>query len=132
MGPEQLTGVLDLVMRQAAKRWVNSWGGVPQGAKLGKANSAFACKWNEMNWAELTVGWLFRAGIEIDEEVASTRKQMFQSLVESESDVYYTSARMLDDGIIDPRDTRTVLGFCLSVVYNKEVKGGNLYGVSRM
>ncbi|KAH8550086.1 ClpP/crotonase-like domain-containing protein [Umbelopsis sp. PMI_123] len=92
MGPEQLTGVLDIVMRQAAKR----------------------------------------AGIEIDEEVAATRKEMFQSLVESESDVYYTSARMLDDGIIDPRDTRTVLGFCLSVVYNKEVKGGNLYGVSRM
>lgn len=84
----------------------------------------------ELSWAN--VGQLFRAGIEIDEEVASTRKQMFQSLVESESDVYYTSARMLDDGIIDPRDTRTVLGFCLSVVYNKEVKGGNLYGVSRM
>ncbi|CAO3664123.1 unnamed protein product [Umbelopsis vinacea] len=92
MGPEQLTGVMDLVMRQAAKR----------------------------------------AGIEIDEEVAATRKQMFQSLVESESDVYYTSARMLDDGIIDPRDTRTVLGFCLSVIYNQEVKGGNLSGVSRM
>ncbi|KAG2186850.1 hypothetical protein INT44_003077 [Umbelopsis vinacea] len=87
---------------------------------------------NLQGTTELTVGKFFRAGIEIDEEVASTRKQMFQSLVESESDVYYTSARMLDDGIIDPRDTRTVLGFCLSVVYNKEVKGGNLYGVSRM
>ena len=76
--------------------------------------------------------WFDSAGIEIDEGIASSRKQMFQSLVESESDVYYTSARMLDDGIIDPRDTRTVLGFCLCVIYNEEVKGGNLYGVSRM
>lgn len=36
MGPEQLTGVLDLVMRQAAKRWVESWGGASRGkAKQG-------------------------------------------------------------------------------------------------
>jgi acetyl-CoA carboxylase carboxyltransferase component len=113
MGPEQLTGVMDLVMRQAAKRWVKTVPGAYHGT-----------------WTLTSIAC--RAGIEIDEEVAATRKQMFQSLVESESDVYYTSARMLDDGIIDPRDTRTVLGFCLSVIYNEEVKGGNLSGVSRM
>ncbi|GAA5809173.1 hypothetical protein MFLAVUS_002578 [Mucor flavus] len=92
MGAEQLTGVLDLVMRQGAAR---------------------------MNQT-------------VDEELANDRKAMFQASVEAESDVYYTSSRLLDDGIIDPRDTRTVLGYCLSAIYNAEVEGGNLYGVSRM
>lgn len=92
MGAEQLTGVLDLVMRQGAKRM----------------------------------------GQKIDEELANERKAMFQASVEAESDVYYTSSRLLDDGIIDPRDTRTVLGYCLSAIYNNKVEGGNLYGVSRM
>lgn len=92
MGAEQLTGVLDIVMRDSAK-------------KSGKV---------------------------IDEEMAKASMEMFQAMVESESDVYWTSSRCIDDGVIDPRETRTILGFCLSVCYNTEIKGGNLYGVSRM
>ena len=37
-----------------------------------------------------------------------------------------------DDGIIDPRDTRNVLGMCLSIVNNKEVKGSEGFGVFRL
>ncbi len=37
-----------------------------------------------------------------------------------------------DDGIIDPRDTRDVLGICLSVVNNKKVKGSDGFGVFRL
>ena len=37
-----------------------------------------------------------------------------------------------DDGIVDPRDTRTVLAMCLSVVRNTEVKGAEGYGVFRL
>ncbi|KAG1178907.1 hypothetical protein G6F70_001308 [Rhizopus microsporus] len=73
-----------------------------------------------------------RSKKEIDEELLGQRKALFQASVEGESDVYYTSSRLLDDGIIDPRDTRHVIGFCLSVIYNNTVEGGNLYGVSRM
>lgn len=64
--------------------------------------------------------------------MASQRKALFQASVEAESDVYYTSSRLLDDGIIDPRDTRTVIGFCLDAIYSNTVEGGNIYGVSRM
>ena len=42
------------------------------------------------------------------------------------------SSMLTDDGIIDPRDTRTVLGICLSVVNNKEVKGSDGFGVFRL
>ncbi len=42
------------------------------------------------------------------------------------------SARLYDDGIIDPRDTRTVLGICLSVIDNQPIRGTRGYGVFRM
>ena len=34
---------------------------------------------------------------------------------EEQSDPYYATARLWDDGIIDPRDTRSVLGLCLAL-----------------
>jgi acyl-CoA carboxylase subunit beta len=60
------------------------------------------------------------------------RLSMFREAVDAEQDVMYTTARCLDDGVIDPRQTRDVLGICLEVIYGANVKGGNLYGVSRM
>ena len=42
------------------------------------------------------------------------------------------TARVWDDGIIDPRDTRTVLGIALSVCHNAEVRGAAGFGVFRM
>jgi len=45
----------------------------------------------------------------------------------------FLSGRIYDDGIIDPRDTRTVLGLCLSVIHGAAVQGTRTgYGVFRM
>ena len=49
-----------------------------------------------------------------------------------EADALFATARVWDDGIIDPRDTRTVLGVCLSVVRNRAVEGADGYGVFRL
>jgi acetyl-CoA carboxylase carboxyltransferase component len=46
--------------------------------------------------------------------------------------LYPASGQGWDDGIIDPRDTRTVLSICLAVVYNQEIKGTENFGVFRM
>lgn len=51
---------------------------------------------------------------------------------ERESLALYATGRVADDGIIDPRDTRTVLGITLSACHNAEVKGAEGYGVYRM
>ena len=51
---------------------------------------------------------------------------------EKESLALYATGRVADDGIIDPRDTRTVLGITLSACHNAEVKGADGYGVFRM
>ncbi|KAI9139641.1 ClpP/crotonase-like domain-containing protein [Paraphysoderma sedebokerense] len=74
-----------------------------------------------------------KSGRKINEEQLSMRKAMLGSLVEEESSCYFTSSRLLDDGIIDPRETRDVLAICLSVVYGEKVDGKTMLGgVSRM
>ena len=50
----------------------------------------------------------------------------------SESLATFTSGQVFDDGIIDPRDSRTVLGMALSAALSGEVKGAEAYGVFRM
>jgi acetyl-CoA carboxylase carboxyltransferase component len=42
------------------------------------------------------------------------------------------SGKVYDDGIIDPADTRTVLGITLSAVHNNVVEGRRGFGVFRM
>ena len=50
---------------------------------------------------------------------------------EKQGHPYYATARLWDDGIIDPSDTRMVLGLALSVSFNAPVKRTD-YGVFRM
>jgi len=49
-----------------------------------------------------------------------------------EGDPYHSSARLWDDGIIDPADTRTVLGMGLSVAMNAPINKNAMFGVFRM
>jgi len=48
---------------------------------------------------------------ELRELETRTRRQF-----EEQSDPYYATARLWDDGILDPRDTRSVIGLCLAIV----------------
>ncbi len=52
-----------------------------------------------------------RKGIEVPTRSARTAGSEDHRPLRRQSDAFYTSGRMLDDGIIDPRDTRKVLGF---------------------
>ena len=54
------------------------------------------------------------------------------SKIEAESLPMVLSGMLYDDGIIDPRDTRTVLGMCLSAIANGPIKGTSNFGVFRM
>jgi acetyl-CoA carboxylase carboxyltransferase component len=74
-----------------------------------------------------------KKGIKINEQEAAFKREMFKQMVDKTADVYYTSSRGIDDGVIDPRDTREILGLCLEIVQsNVEVKGGNTFGISRL
>jgi acetyl-CoA carboxylase carboxyltransferase component len=73
------------------------------------------------------------AGRPFDEEADTAMKAMVESQIEAESLPMFLSGRIYDDGIIDPRDTRTVLGLCLSVIHGAPVEGTRTgYGVFRM
>ena len=58
-------------------------------------------------------------------------KQPILDQYEHQGHPYFASARLWDDGVIDPRDTRTVLGICLSVIENKPIVGTDRFGVFR-
>ncbi len=72
------------------------------------------------------------AGRRFDEEGDAAMRRMVEDQIEGESLALYSTARLWDDGIIDPRDTRTVLGLALSAVHSAEVKGTSSFGVFRM
>ncbi len=71
-------------------------------------------------------------GLPFDEAQNEGLAAMVQAKIEAESDPYYATARLWDDGIIDPRETRTALGIALSVAHNAAVDGEGGYGVFRM
>jgi acetyl-CoA carboxylase carboxyltransferase component len=92
MGPKQLAGVMEIVMRAGAER----------------------------------------RGIEIDEEALAAGTKAVEDQIENESDAFVSSGELWDDGMIDPRDTRTALGIALSTCHNEEVAGSRQFGVFRM
>jgi len=91
MGPQQLSGVMDIIKREA----------------------------------------LIKARQPVDEEKLAASRAALEAQIQRESDCYFATARLWDDGIIDPRDTRTVLGIALSAAYNQIVEGTMEFGVFR-
>ena len=71
-------------------------------------------------------------GQDYDDEADKAMRKMVEEKIESESLAFYLSGRLYDDGVIDPRDTRTVLGFALSAIHSGPVRGVRGYGVFRM
>ena len=58
-------------------------------------------------------------------------KQPIIDLYEKQGHPYYASARLWDDGVIDPADTRMVLGLCISAALNAPIED-TTFGVFRM
>jgi acetyl-CoA carboxylase carboxyltransferase component len=73
-----------------------------------------------------------RTGEPFDEEADAKVVAMVEQIQEKGSLALRATGAISDDGIIDPRDTRTVLGMCLSVVHNRPVEGATGYGVFRL
>jgi len=72
-----------------------------------------------------------KAGVAVDEEQLEMAKKMIEMKIDQESDPFFASARLWDDGIIDPRDTRDVVGISLSAAHTARVRGSTSWGVFR-
>ena len=73
-----------------------------------------------------------RDGKKFDEKADKQLREMVVDFLEKLSHGLVASSMLTDDGIIDPRDTRDVIGFCLSIVSNNVIKGAKEYGVFRL
>lgn len=102
--------------------WPNSKSGVMGGEQAAKTMSTVQA---------LTAK---RKGIDVPQKVLAQQSAKIQGIFDKQSDSFVTSGKVLDHGIIDPRDTRNVLGFCLETVEearHRKLKP-NAFGVGRM
>jgi acetyl-CoA carboxylase carboxyltransferase component len=67
-----------------------------------------------------------------DDEADAGMRAFIEASVEEQSLPFFLSGMLYDDGVIDPRDTRTILAICLSVIENAPIEGARGYGVFRM
>jgi len=75
-----------------------------------------------------------RKGQSVDEEALAAQHKAIAAHFDSQSDAFYTSGQCLDHGVIDPRDTRKILGFCLETCLEAKNRTlqPNAFGVARM
>ena len=75
-----------------------------------------------------------RAGEEVDPAMLEMITTQIREKIESESTALFATARLWDDGIIDPRNTRNVLGLCLQLCAQAPTRNLNpsTFGVARL
>lgn len=77
---------------------------------------------------------LARKGLKPDPEKSKGQFDQIVAVFEAQSDAFYTSGLLLDDGVIDPRDTRAVLVQCLDICAEAQARPLQTmqFGVARM
>lgn len=101
--------------------WPNSRTAVMGGAQAGKVLRI------------VTEAKQLKDGIEPDPKMLDMLEQMTAQKLDSQSTALYGSANLWDDGLVDPRDTRTLLGYLLDICHEADMRTlqPNSFGVSR-
>ncbi len=71
-------------------------------------------------------------GQDYDEAADAAMRAVVEKQIDEQSIAPLLSGMLYDDAVIDPRDTRTVLGMALSAIHNGPVEGATQYGVFRL
>ncbi len=79
-------------------------------------------------------GKLGRSGVTPDEVALKAASDLLRLRLDTESSALFATARLWDDGIIDPRDTRRILMLCLSIAGEaaERILHPNTFGVARL
>lgn len=112
--------------RGYAPRFLFSWPGAKT-AVMGGEQAARTMQ-------QVTEAAMARKGLPVDAEQLQRQYEQITSMFEAQADAFYTSGLLLDDGVIDPRDTREVLSFCLDMLAEAEARKLHpmQFGVARM
>jgi geranyl-CoA carboxylase beta subunit len=107
-------------------RFIFSW----PSARTAVMGGAQAAKVMEL----ITRGKMERAGMPVNDAMLEGMSAEIRKRLDAESNVLFGTARLWDDGIIDPRDTRRVLSMCLdmSAEADKRNLRPNAFGIARM
>lgn len=102
--------------------WPNSRSGVMGGAQAAKTMSLVAR------------AGAARKGVEVDEDRMAQQEAAIQGIFDAQSSPFVTSGKVLDHGVIDPRDTRKIIAFCLDTCgeARRRTLNPNAFGVARM
>ena len=73
-----------------------------------------------------------KSGITYDEEQGKQMASYMVKETEKQSNAWYASGQLWDDGVIDPRETRNYLKMCMDVIHNAPYEGAKGFGVFRM
>lgn len=112
--------------RGYAPRFLFSW----PGARTAVMGGEQAARTMQM----VTEAGLARKGVTPDPAQMQAQFDRIVQVFESQADAFYTSGLLLDDGVIDPRDTREVLRLCLDTCAEAQVRPFRpvQFGVARM
>ena len=82
----------------------------------------------------ISAGKLARSGLEANADALKAMSDQLRQRIDRESNVLFGTARLWDDGIIDPRDTRRVLALCLAIATEGDARvlRPNAFGVARL
>ena len=77
---------------------------------------------------------LARAGQAVNEDALKAMSAHLKAQVDKESTALFGTARLWDDGIIDPRDTRRIVGLCLAITAEADARKlrPNTFGIARL
>jgi geranyl-CoA carboxylase beta subunit len=77
---------------------------------------------------------LERMGLPANDEALAAMSDALRRRLDAESSVLFGTARLWDDGIIDPRDTRQTLGLCLAIAAEGDARAlrPNTFGIARL
>jgi geranyl-CoA carboxylase beta subunit len=77
---------------------------------------------------------LQKMGLPANDEALAAMSDALRRRLDAESAALFGTARLWDDGIIDPRDTRRILGLCLSLAQEAQQRTlrPNTFGVARL
>ncbi|WP_428002566.1 acyl-CoA carboxylase subunit beta [Acidovorax sp.] len=112
--------------RGYAPRFLFSW----PGAKTAVMGGEQAARTMQI----VTEAALARKGIAPDPAESQAQFDKIVAMFEAQADAFYTSGLLLDDGVIDPRDTRAVLALCLATCADAQARSLHpmQFGVARM
>ncbi len=102
--------------------WPTSRSGVMGGAQAAKTMSLVAR------------AGAARKGVDVGEDRMAQQEAAIQGLFDAQSSPFFTSGKVLDHGVIDPRDSRKVIAFCLGTVAEARRRdlNPNSFGAARM